>query len=126
MGGAHEEFAGHGAAGHSAARRARRAGAQSSGRPEHELFARGALAWRKRRMTPNVASIALTIAAAAYVATAARTGAPLQPTLRDALTFHASFDARPDAEYALGDSKLYSAESMKQRQGAKPGLPGSG
>lgn len=77
-------------------------------------------------MTPNVASIALTMAAAAYAATAVRTGAPIQPTLRDALTFHASFDGKADAEYALGDPKLYSAESMKQRQGAKPGVPGSG
>ena len=68
---------------------------------------------------------AVTIAAAAH-AVGAAVGAPFQPTLRDALTFHASFDGKVDAEYALGDPKLYSAESMKQRQGAKPGLPGSG
>ena len=43
--------------------------------------------------------------------------------LRQALTFHAPFDGGPDAGFALGDRKLYSAPSMKHPRVGKPGLP---
>lgn len=45
---------------------------------------------------------------------------------RDALTFHASFDGRIDADVATGDPRLYWTPSMKQHHQAVPGLPGSG
>jgi hypothetical protein len=42
--------------------------------------------------------------------------------LRAALTFHASFDSGHDADFALGDRRLYTASSYKKREDAKPGL----
>lgn len=42
---------------------------------------------------------------------------------REALTFHASFNSGVDADFALGDRKLYSAPSFSKRAEAKPGLP---
>ena len=46
--------------------------------------------------------------------------------LRQALTFHASFDGKIDAAHAAGDPALYWAPSQKQRADAKPGLPDGG
>ena len=43
--------------------------------------------------------------------------------LRQALTFHASFDGGVDAVRAAGDPALYSAPSFKQRGERTPGLP---
>ena len=42
--------------------------------------------------------------------------------LGGALTFHASFDNGPDADFGLGDRRIYTAESYKNRDGAKPGV----
>lgn len=49
-----------------------------------------------------------------------------QDGLRDALTFHASFDGKTDASRAEGDPALHWAPSLKERQDAKPGLPPGG
>lgn len=47
--------------------------------------------------------------------------------LRQALTFHASFDGTVDAVRATGDPKLYSAPTLARRQEAStPGLPATG
>jgi hypothetical protein len=43
--------------------------------------------------------------------------------LRQALTFHASFDGKVDAAHAAGDPRLYWAPSFKQRAEATAGLP---
>jgi hypothetical protein len=44
--------------------------------------------------------------------------------LRSALLLHASFDGRLDADFAVGDSKLYTAPTGNRSQ-ARPGLPDS-
>ena len=49
-----------------------------------------------------------------------------RPALRDALTFHASFDGRLAASPAAGNPDLRWAPSMKERQQASVGLPPSG
>jgi hypothetical protein len=46
--------------------------------------------------------------------------------LRQALTFHASFDHGLDADFALGDPVLSHAPSLAKQAEAKPGLPASG
>lgn len=46
--------------------------------------------------------------------------------LRKALTFHASFDAGVDADFAAGEKRLFTAPSMSKRGERKPGLPDSG
>jgi hypothetical protein len=43
--------------------------------------------------------------------------------LRDAVTFHASFDRSADADFARGDAKVYTAEERNKRDAAVPGLP---
>lgn len=43
--------------------------------------------------------------------------------LRSALTFHASFDGGVDADFALGDRKIYNAPSSNKREAAVQGLP---
>jgi hypothetical protein len=48
--------------------------------------------------------------------------APEQALLSGALTFHASFDEGPDADFALGDPLLYTAPSWDEPDQAKPGL----
>ena len=53
-------------------------------------------------------------------------GAAQEDGLRKALTFHAAFDGTTDAAHAAGDPKLYWTPTMKQRQEAKAGLPGTG
>ena len=45
-----------------------------------------------------------------------------EPALEKSLTFHASFDHGPDADFARGERTLMSATSTK-RDGARPGLP---
>ncbi len=42
--------------------------------------------------------------------------------LRKALTFHASFDRGIDADFALGDRRLYTASSYENRGDSKPGI----
>jgi len=42
--------------------------------------------------------------------------------MRKALTFHASFDKGAEADFALGDRRLYTATSYKTREDAKPGI----
>ena len=44
-------------------------------------------------------------------------------TLRSALTLHASFDGGTEADFALGDRKLYNAPSINKRDQATPGIP---
>jgi len=46
--------------------------------------------------------------------------------LREALTFHASFDQGLDADFALGDAAFRHAPSIGKQAEANPGLPGSG
>ncbi len=53
-------------------------------------------------------------------------GAKSSVALREALTFHASFDRGIDADFGSGDRKLYWASSMKHPRMGKPGLPESG
>jgi len=43
--------------------------------------------------------------------------------LRQALTFHASFDRGTEADFGLGDRAIYYAPSMNKRTEAKAGLP---
>ena len=45
-----------------------------------------------------------------------------EDALRKALTFHASFDGKHDADFALGDRRLHTATSYKKREDAKPVL----
>ena len=42
--------------------------------------------------------------------------------LRKALTFHASFDHGPDADFALGDRLIYTASSYENRSDSRPGI----
>ncbi len=46
----------------------------------------------------------------------------LQTALRKALTFHASFDKGPDADFGAGDRRIYTDSSFKVREDAKPGI----
>jgi len=46
--------------------------------------------------------------------------------LRKALTFHASFDRGLEADFALGEKRLFHAPAMNKRAETKPGLPSSG
>jgi hypothetical protein len=48
--------------------------------------------------------------------------APDISLLREALTFHASFDQGPDADFALGDPKIYTAPSWEESDQAQPGI----
>lgn len=51
---------------------------------------------------------------------------PLDDSLRQALTFHASFDAGPAADHAAGDRTLYHAPSLDRRDATTAGLPATG
>jgi hypothetical protein len=42
--------------------------------------------------------------------------------LTRALTFHASFDGNPDADFALGDRRIYTATSYKAREDTAAGI----
>ncbi|MBI3414177.1 MAG: LamG domain-containing protein [Verrucomicrobia bacterium] len=46
--------------------------------------------------------------------------------LRDALTFHASFDGQADADFAAGDRRIFTAPNMNHPRTGAPGLPASG
>lgn len=50
----------------------------------------------------------------------------IKDELCKALTFHASFDAGTEADFGLGEKRLFHAPSMGKRGEAKPGLPESG
>ena len=64
--------------------------------------------------------LGIALAALLVVAMNARAAdAPRTPA--ESLTFSASFEKGPDAEYAKGDARLYVATSLK-REDAKPGL----
>ena len=43
-------------------------------------------------------------------------------TLKSALTFHASFEEGPDAAFALGDRRIYTAPSYEKQEEATPGI----
>jgi len=43
-------------------------------------------------------------------------------SLQDALSFHASFDKGPDADFARGDEAIYTAPSYDALEDAKPGI----
>ncbi|MBI3696122.1 MAG: hypothetical protein HY238_14935, partial [Acidobacteria bacterium] len=45
--------------------------------------------------------------------------------LSKALTFHASFDKGTEADFALGDKRIYTATSYKDRGDARPGFAGT-
>jgi len=46
----------------------------------------------------------------------------VQAGLSRSLTFHASFDKGPDADFGLGDRKIYTAPNYKAQGDAKPGI----
>lgn len=46
-----------------------------------------------------------------------------QKSIRQSLTFHASFDRGTDADFAMGDPWIYHAPDMNQWTNARPGLP---
>jgi len=50
------------------------------------------------------------------------TAAGLAQPAKDALLFHASFDKGIDADFAVGDHRLYTAPNYKEQQSARPGL----
>lgn len=74
--------------------------------------------------------IRFTIAAAAAVIGAAAlcgcrswsADAPMRSDLLRALTFHASFDESAEADFALGDSRIYTAPALDKRREGQPGL----
>jgi hypothetical protein len=69
--------------------------------------------------------LALTIALGHWGATGLVRAAATS-NLREALTFHASFDHGPDADFGKGDRQLFNAPSMKQPRTGTPGLPANG
>ena len=71
-------------------------------------------------MKPIVCLTLLALTAIAAPTAAATT------SLREALTFHASFDHGPDADFAQGDRRLFTAPSMKHPRTGTPGLPTNG
>jgi len=46
--------------------------------------------------------------------------------VKDALTFHATFDGTTDARVARGDKRLFIAQNYKDQVNAQPGLSGTG
>ncbi len=46
---------------------------------------------------------------------------PDRESLRKALSFHASFDGQPDADFARGDKRIYTSPNFKRTE-VKPGL----
>jgi hypothetical protein len=51
-----------------------------------------------------------------------REASPMIHALARALTLHASFDDGPDAAFAKGDRRIYTASSYKEQEAALPGL----
>jgi hypothetical protein len=70
---------------------------------------------------PNQIALASLLFAASGLPTRS---AETASALRSALLLHASFDGRLDADFAVGDSKLYTAPTGNRSQ-ARPGLPDS-
>jgi len=68
----------------------------------------------------------LSAACAALLSGCATTKTSSPAALREALTFHASFDHGLDADFALGDPALRHAPSLSKQAEASPGLPASG
>lgn len=75
---------------------------------------------------PTAARFFLVVAALAAGCATPHRANPSLAGLREALTFHASFDNRLDADFAAGDPTLYSAPSMKHPRVGTPGLPDGG
>lgn len=68
------------------------------------------------------ARLPLVAAFAALALPAVAAPTPLS-ALRDALTFHASFDTTADADFAHGDRRIYTAPDRNKRDLATTGLP---
>lgn len=60
------------------------------------------------------------------VAVAGEKTAPAPVWVDAALTFHASFDHGPDADFGNGDRRLFTAPSLNDRKTGRPGLPENG
>jgi hypothetical protein len=73
-----------------------------------------------------LAGIVLSAVVAGLLGGCATQNAPAHAPLRQALTFHASFDNGLDADFALGDPTLRHAASIKKQNEAKNGLPETG
>ena len=63
----------------------------------------------------------VSVAVASAVALGAFSGAA-QGSLADALTLHASFDSRADADFGLGDVRIYTAASYRAVDAAQAGV----
>src|SRR5215210_2311741 len=63
---------------------------------------------RRAAVPPIVFASLMAVAAGAYQA-----GSTPPASLAAALTFHASFDSGPDADFGLGDKRIYTAASYK-------------
>jgi hypothetical protein len=70
-------------------------------------------------------ALPLSILATALTCMAVPVGAA-EARLKEALTFHASFDEGVEADFGRGDLALYSAPNMKRRDEAQAGLPPGG
>jgi hypothetical protein len=65
---------------------------------------------------------AIGIVVSVPIPTAVRGEENADAELKQALTFHASFDQGADADFGLGNKSIFTAESYKARDNAKPGL----
>lgn len=63
--------------------------------------------------------LTLTLLAVASTCCIANDEAPI----KKAIVFHATFDKSPDADFAKGDNKIHTAETL-ERKVSRPGLPG--
>ena len=75
---------------------------------------------------PSLRCLALALILAASLPGCTSTPAAKHSGLRQALTFYASFDHGPDADFGAGDRKLYQSPSMGHPRTGTPGLPASG
>ena len=71
---------------------------------------------------PRLTFFVVAVIAAVTVAPGARSTSASQASLASALTFHASFDSSPDADFGLGDRRMYTAASYRALDSAQPGL----
>lgn len=69
--------------------------------------------------------LSLTLALCCLAAAESRLAAA-SSGLRLALTFHASFDNGPDADFGQGDRRIFNAPSLKPPRISTPGLPTNG
>ena len=76
-----------------------------------------------RRSLPGAAAL---LALIGLVPVPAVASDPLDASLRQALTFHASFDTDAAADHAAGDRTLYHAPSLDRRNDTTAGLPATG